>query len=196
MLKDGPLIIFGIVTLVLILILFLVSKCNCLIGRNYRIFKLYMFLRQRIFFNSIIRYFYTSAIRLQLTAVDIFLVGFTLTFTCLQNWITGCFIFVALYGSYAAFFIYMRKNRSILDRPSVRAKFGVLYDGFEPIGIYGEKRYVEFYSFVFFLRRALFVALTYTLIKYPGLQVMAFTQMNVFYLIYVGHIDFYMSKQS
>ena len=87
----------------------------------------------------------------------------------------GCFILIALYGSYTGFFIYMRKNRKILDRPSVRARFGVLYDGFEPIGIYGENRKIEFYSFVFFLRRAAFVTLTFTLILYPGLQVMAFT---------------------
>ena len=167
--KDGPLIIFGIITVVLILLLLLISKCNCLIGRDYRVFKIYMKIKQRIFYNSIIRYFYTSAIRIQLTAVDIFLVGFIFTFSCVKNWAMACLILVSLYGSYSAFFIYMRRNRKILDRPSIRAKYGVLYDGFFPIGIYGDNKYIEFYSFTFFLRRAAFVWITFALINYPGL---------------------------
>ena len=104
----------------------------------------------------------------------------------------ACLIVVSLYGSYSAFFIYMRRNRKILNRPSVRAKYGVLYDGFFPVGIYGDIKYIEYYSFTFFLRRAAFVGITFALISYPGLQVMAITQMNIFYLIYVGHIDFYL----
>ena len=101
--------------------------------------------------------------------MDIFLAGFIFTFSCMQNWIMGCLILIALYGSYTMFFIYMRKNRHTLDKPSIRAKYGVLYDGFEPIGIYGKIRYIEFYSFTFFLRRAAFVAVTFVLFDFPGL---------------------------
>ena len=79
------------------------------------------------------------------------------------------FILASLYGLYIVFFLYMRKNRHILDRPSTRAKYGVLYDGLEPISIFGATRYIEFYSFTFFLRRAAFVGLTFASLKYPGL---------------------------
>ena len=79
------------------------------------------------------------------------------------------FILVSLYGSYILFFVYMRKNRDKLDRPSTRAKYGVLYDGLEPISIFGTTRYIEFYSLTFFLRRAAFVGLTFVVLKFPGL---------------------------
>ena len=150
-----------------------------------------MQIRQRLFYNSIIRYLYTSAIRLQLKSIDTFMIGFTLSFSIISQWIIAIFIFVAIYGCYTKFFMFMRKNRGILDKPSTRAKYGVLYDGFEPISAHGEIRHVEFYSFTFFLRRAAFVAVTFALAQSAGLQVMAFMQMNILYLIYVGHIEFY-----
>ena len=91
------------------------------------------------------------------------------TVSGIASWSMACFIFIALYGSYIKFFVYMRKNREILDRPSTRAKYGTLYDGFEPIDSSGEIKYIEFYSLTFFLRRGVFVMLTFTLFNYAGL---------------------------
>ena len=141
----------------------LISKCSCLIDKDYRVFRIYMQIRQRLFYNSIIRYLYTGAIRLQLKAVDTFLLGFTLSFSVASEWAIAVLIFVAIYGYYTKFFIFMRRNREILDRPSTRAQYGALYDGFEPISALGDIRYIEFYSFTFFLRRATFVAVTFAL---------------------------------
>ena len=81
-------------------------------------------------------------------------------------------ILIALYGSYFKFFFYLRSNRDNLSKPSVKASHGILYDGLRPFSRYDrykEINYIEFYSFVFFLRRAVYVALTFALIKYPGL---------------------------
>ena len=161
--------IAGALTLLLALIVLVISKCTCLIARSYTVFKIYMQIRQRLFYNSIIRYFYTGAIKLQFKSVDIFLTGFTLTISCISQWVMASVIFVALYGLYCMFFIYMRKNRDILDKPSTRAKYGVLYDGLEPTSKFGATRYIEFYSFTFFLRRAAFVCLTFVLLRFPGL---------------------------
>ena len=161
--------IAGALTLLLTLLVLVISKCTCLIARNYTVFKIYMQIRQRLFYNSIIRYFYTGAIKLQFKSVDIFLTGFTLTISCISQWVMASVIFVALYGLYCMFFIYMRKNRDILDKPSTRAKYGVLYDGLEPTSKFGATRYIEFYSFTFFLRRAAFVCLTFVLLRFPGL---------------------------
>ena len=166
--------IAGALTLLLTLLVLVISKCSCLIARNYTVFKIYMQIRQRLFYNSIIRYFYTGAIKLQFKSADIFLAGFTLTISCILQWAMASFILVSLYGSYIMFFAYMRKNREKLDRPSTRAKYGVLYEGLEPISIFGATRYIEFYSFTFFLRRAAFVGLTFAVLKFPGLQVMTF----------------------
>ena len=162
--SDGDtLLIAGVLTLVAILLVLLISKCTCLIGKDYRVFKIYMKIRQRLFYNSIIRYLYTGAIRLQLNSIDTFLAGFALSLSSVSKWGSAIFTFVAIYGCYTKFFIFMRKNRQILDRPSTRAKYGVLYDGFEPISVLGQIRYVEFYSLTFFLRRAAFVAVTFAL---------------------------------
>ena len=195
-LRDSDtLVLAGIVTLLATLLVLLISKCSCLIHSDYRVFKMYMQVRQKLFYNSIVRYLYTGAIKLQLSAVDTFLFGFALSFSVASKWATQIVILVAIYGCYAKCFVFMRRNREILDRPSTRASYGVLYDGFEPISVLGEIRYVEFYSLTFFSRRAAFVAVTFALAYFPGLQVMAFLQMNIFYLIYLGHIEFFQVKR-
>ena len=55
---------------------------------------------------------------------------------------------------------------------------------------------IEYYSLVFHLRRTLFVATTFLLYNYPGLQVMFFMQTNILYMIYVGHIKFFTERKS
>ena len=60
----------------------------------------------------------------------------------------------------------------------------------------GETYKIEYYSLIFHLRRSLFVITTFTLYKYPGLQVMSFMQSNILYLIYVGHIPFFTEKRT
>ena len=36
--------------------------------------------------------------------------------------------------------------------------------------------------------------LTFTLAPFPGLQVMAFLQMNILYMIFLGHMNFFIKK--
>ena len=83
-LEGDTLMIAGALTLLLTLLVLVISKCTCLIARNYTVFKIYMQIRQRLFYNSIIRYFYTGAIKLQFKSADIFLAGFTLTISCVS----------------------------------------------------------------------------------------------------------------
>ena len=66
-----------------------------------------------------------------MTAFDIFLAGFVF-----KDWALAIFIMVSLYGSYIRFFIYMRMNREILDKPATKAKYGNLYEGLKPLGRY------------------------------------------------------------
>ena len=89
--------IAGALTLLLTLLVLMISKCSCLIARNYTVFKVYMKIRQRLFYNSIIRYFYTGAIKLQFKSADIFLAGFTLTISYISQWAMASFILVSLY---------------------------------------------------------------------------------------------------
>ena len=98
LLKDGTIIIMGALALVVIGIILLMSKCDSLIYSDYRVYKTYMTIRRKIFYNSIIRYFYTGAMKLQMTACEIFIVGFTLTFATCSQWFMAIMIFLTTYG--------------------------------------------------------------------------------------------------
>ena len=54
---------------------------------------------------------------------------------------------------------------------------------------------MEYYSFFFYLRRAIFIVISFSLYPYPGLQVMAFLQLSIFYLIYIGSVDYFKKKK-
>ena len=162
----------GVFVLLLIVIILILSKCNSLIYGDYRVFKVYMSIRRKIFHNSIIRYFFTGSIKLQTTAADIFFAGFALTFATCSKWFFAIMVFVVLYGIYFRFFFYMRSNRDDLSKPSMQAKIGSLYEPFEIYGYLKEPNKIEYYSLVFHVRRTLFVATTFVLYHYTGLQVM------------------------
>ena len=78
LLKDMTLIVVGILALIVILLVLLLGKCYCLLDKSKLAKTVYTKLRQKIFYNSIIRYFYTSCLRLQLQAIDILIAGFVL----------------------------------------------------------------------------------------------------------------------
>ena len=126
-LADGSIILLGIFTLFAIFLITVAIKMKCLIEKNYSVYRFYMIARRKIFHNTIIRYFYTSAIKLQMIACNIFFAGFTLTLSTSLQWFTAVMIYVAIYGIYFKFFFYMRSNRDDLDTPSMRAKIGSLY---------------------------------------------------------------------
>ena len=161
--------IIGFCVILLIAFILLLSKLEAIIYYNYKIFQFYMKLRQKLFFNSIIRFFMTSCIKLQLLAIDVLLAGFALTFIHVAKLAYAILIFLSLYGLYAYLFVYMRKHRDILDKPSTRDKIGNLYEGLRITTINKIPLAIEFYSLVFFLKRAAFVLITFSLYKHPGL---------------------------
>ena len=63
-LADGSIILLGIFTLFAIFLITVAIKLKCLIEKNYSVYRFYMIARRKIFHNTIIRYFYTSAIKL------------------------------------------------------------------------------------------------------------------------------------
>ena len=155
-----------------------------------------MIIRRKIFHNSIIRYFYTGAIKLQMIACDILFAGFVLTFGNVIQWLIAVMTFVAIYGINFKYFFYLRSNRDQLNTFSMKARIGSLYEPFEIMSPRFDYYPIEYYSLVFHLRRTLFVATTFLLFNYPGLQVMFFMQTNILYMIYVGHITFFTEKKT
>ena len=77
-------------------------------------------------------------------------------------------------------------NRSTLDKLEVRDKIGTLYNGLKP-----KDRTVALYSFIFLVRRSLFIAITFALFEHPGLQLLLMLQKTLFYIIYLGYADFF-----
>ena len=64
LLQDDTIIIIGIAALLLIGLILIISRCKTLIHSNKKVYRVYMMIRRKIFHNSIIRYFYTGAIKL------------------------------------------------------------------------------------------------------------------------------------
>ena len=62
--KHGTIIIWGIFTLIFMLILLALQKCKFITSRDDRIYKFYKRVKYGVFYNAIIRYFYTGAITL------------------------------------------------------------------------------------------------------------------------------------
>lgn len=83
----------------------------------------------------------------------------------------------------------LRKNRAKLGTPEVRSKYGELYLGLKP-----DKPGVVNHSFVFMVRRSLFIALTFALFDQPSLQVHLMIYMTVFYVMYLGYADFFETR--
>ena len=95
---------------------------------------------------------------------------------------------VFLHCAYIRFFTWVREGRidDRLDIHSTKVKISNLY-----VNLRVDKPNVEYHSLVFFLRRTIFVFITFLLIRYPGIQVMCFMQMTIFYIIFIGYQDFF-----
>lgn len=100
---------------------------------------------------------------------------------------------IVLHVSYIIFFRWVKRANfdDTLFLHTTRVKIGSLYEGLRT-----DKPNVEYYNLVFFLRRSVFVGITFGLLRYPGIQVMLFVQLNIFYIIFIGHMDFYIDKRS
>ena len=123
------------------------------------------------------------------------MLGMILTFAGISKFASAIGIFIALYGSYACFFVYIkRSNRVKLGLPSMRARIGNLYADFRTTDLEGNVCKVEYYSLVFYMRRAIFVAISFGLFNYPGLQIMSMLQLSIAYIIYIGHVTFYQER--
>ena len=107
-------------------------------------------------------------------ACDILFAGFILSFGNVIQWLIAVMTFVAIYGINFKYFFYLRSNRDQLNTFSMKARIGSLYEPFEIMSPRFDYYPIEYYSLVFHLRRTLFVATTFLLFNYPGLQVMFF----------------------
>ena len=100
-------------------------------------------------------------------------------------------ILVALFYHYSKFFFLVEREEEDLDDKNIKLRIGSLYQSLN-----AEDKNIKYYCFAFFLRRILFVALTFALFDFPGIQVLTFIYISVFNVGFLLHFDFYKKKAS
>ena len=83
----------------------------------------------------------------------------------------------------------LRRNRAMLHYSPMQRKFGTLYLGLDP-----RMGPVEWASFVFFVRRSLFVAMTFGFVAYPALQLLIFIFTTLVYLAIINHMGYHAQR--
>ena len=78
------------------------------------------------------------------------------------------------------------RNQANLEKTEIRDKIGTLYNGLKP-----RNTSVMLYSFIFLVRRSLFIAITFALFEHPGLQLLLMLQKTLFYIMYLGYAEFF-----
>lgn len=154
---------------VLLLVMLGLGLARFAIYYDYRIFRLYQTVKQRIFYNAIIRYILQSTLKLQIASADTIVaewllasvLGSQLNFAkmivpiMIVGFLTACpFIFVYI----------LCKNRPQLPYLPMQRRFGTLY-----LGLNAFEGPVEWASFSFLIRRSCFVFLTYAMMSFPGI---------------------------
>ena len=104
--------------------------------------------------------------------------------------LTGALLsLIIIHFAYYHFFYWVREayEEDRLYMHTTRVKISSLYEGLRD-----DKDFVEWNCLIFFLRRSLFILITFTLIEHPGIQVMIFMQVIIFQIIWIGHMDYFL----
>ena len=100
------------------------------------------------------------------------------------------FIFIVLNICPFFFLSVMIMNQENLGKDEIMEKIGTLYNGLRPI------KSVVSHSFVFLIRRTVFVLLTFLLFTDPNIQVLLFIWLTLLYIVYVNCSQFYESSKA
>ena len=184
-------LLIACVLLLAILALFLM---RFVMYRDYRIFRLYQIIKQRIFYNAIFRYIIQSSLKLQIAAMDTIIAEYLISSASQVQIAYGKIVFpILIIGTMTLvpfLFVYiLRANRPNLPYLPMQRRFGTLY-----LGLNSQEAQVEWYTFSFMLRRSFFVILTYSMMAFPGIQVQIFCFMTVIYIIFANHMRYYSNR--
>ena len=179
----GIMFLVAVIILIFVLVLFLSKNC---VYRDYRLYKAYMTIRQRIFWNAFIRYALQSELKLLISACSVVMLEASKDLPDIMNMVFPIMMLFFLLLCPLLFLRVMMKYRKELGKPSVKDRIGTLYLGLRP-----ERDYVVSYSMVFILRRIIFVIITFALFNYPGIQIQVFIYTSLLYIIYISHVYFH-----
>ena len=88
------------------------------------------------------------------------------------------------------FLAIMILNKENLHKKEIREKIGTLYNGLRPVSS------VAGHSFVFLIRRSVFVAISFLIFEDPNIQVQLFILLTLLYITYVNYSTFYESSKA
>ena len=172
-------------------LLVLLLLFRALAGCIPKVMKLYLYLKKTMLYNALIRFVLQSTLKLQITACTVIAYDRLTTKEVfeptknLQIWLASAILGALNIAPFIFLFI-MIANRDNLEKIEVKDKIGTLYNGLK------EKHpKVMIYSFVFLLRRSIFIAITFVLFETPGLQLLLMLKLTLVYLIYLGYASFF-----
>lgn len=161
----GVMLLLGVLLVTLVLLLVLIRFCR----RRAFCEKLYLAFKKKMCYNFFFRYVMQSTLKLQIGACTvIFYDQMTLHVekksTDLSSIIVSWIILVVLNICPFFFLSVLYRNQNHLHKPEIIEKIGTLYTGHN-----AKRASVMTYSFVFLLRRTLFVVITFALFSQPNI---------------------------
>ena len=165
-----------LVVIVLAMIYTLVlKKCK---SRNLKMRKQYNSLNRKLYYNTLIRYLLEINLPLTHQCISVvWFVGLNSMTTSVLHGVFGLLMIVFP----ALILQFVLRNKSKLQERNYVSRYGTLYQGVKT-----DRKSTALYSFVFVMRRLLFVCIVVFFDEYAFAKPMAFLQANVLYLIWTG----------
>ena len=177
--KSAIMIIIGFIFLLALLLLCCLKP---LIYCDYRIYRIYRLMKQKIFYNALIRYALQSALKFEMAAFGTIYVSSTISTeggfdsNSIASW-----VIIAFFGLLPLFFgLVMYRKGDDLCYLSVKNQIGSMYSGCKTNSVSA-----LMYSIIFLYRRMTFVIVTYYLRFNTSLQVIFLVISNMIYLCYL-----------
>ena len=167
--------ILAFIVLVVVLIIIGGRKCHCSQKNQARVKSI----KQKIFFNPIIRYLLLNALKLNFVSLVVFKSTKERT---LKEISVSVVTFAVVNISPIIFLYVLRKNRDHLNEEDKVKSFGSLYLG---KNIQRPTHKVHRYPLAFFWRRIAFISATVFLLDYPLLQIVTNHVLTLATLIYL-----------
>ena len=161
----GIMLVIALAIVLFLLILVLMKY----LGRRYeRVSELYKNLRNKVYYNTLIRYVIQSTLKIQIASCTTIGMITWSTFKETSQGILAIFLMTLFTICPLLFALVLYRNNDNLHKQAMRAKIGTMYPG-----VWLEEdennRFQLSLIIVFLVRRSIFVALTFSLYDYPSL---------------------------
>jgi len=183
-LNLGPVFLYLVGSIVMIVITFVFSKCRTFCDESERAYKFQGFLKRNFIYGFLLRLIIEGYLELCISAlVNLKYLGFSRPGDRFSSSITfGMSCLVILFPPLLAVFCIWYRCR--LSEPQFASKFGSLYDGLDI-----ERPSAVLYYSAFTFRRLLFAWTAVYLVDYATYQIQVFCICSLFYSVYLVYVQ-------